>query len=384
MDACEQRAVYIATLIDKYGWNSGAEIGVLSGRLHFKLLVRCPGLSMIAVDSWKDKSGSCTYQNQEANRAEFYDRSRTYGSRDRILEMDSLSAAADIPDESLDFIFIDADHSYDGCRKDILHWIPKLKQTGWILGHDFSWPGVNRAVKELLSPVNCPTADNDETWARPKIIGGKSAVTICCIKWGAKYGPEYVNRLASMVERNVHFCGHDFVCFTDDRTGIEPHIRTAPLPCNLEGWWQKVGLFRPTIPGIYTERILFLDLDVVITGSLDPLLETASDFAICHDWPEEIKPGDADYNSSAFLLTVGSQPQVWKDFDMRFAMPEGDQAWIQQKAPGADLFPYDWTPSYKLRSLHLQDKPPGAAKVVIFHGDPKPPQCGGWVAGYWK
>ena len=384
MDACEQRATYIAELINKYGWTRGAEIGVLRGRLHFKLLDRCPDLAMYAVDSWKDKSGSCTYQNQEANRAEFYEKAAECNGRVTILEMDSKVAATQVPDESLDFIYIDGDHTFEGCRLDILHWTPKIKPSGWILGHDFSWPGVNQAVKELLSPVNCPALENDETWARPKRNFGSNAVTICCIKAGTKYGPKYVNALASMVERNVHFAGYDFVCFTDDPKGINPHIRTFPLPCKLEGWWQKVGLFKPRIDGIYTDKILFLDLDVVIAGSLDPILEMDTDWAICHDWPEEIKPGDTDYNSSAFLLKAGSQPQVWKDFDMRFATPEGDQAWIQEKAPGADLFPYDWTPSYKLRSLHLQEKPPEDAKVVVFHGNPKPPECGGWVLDMWQ
>jgi hypothetical protein len=382
MNPIEQRTNYLVGLIEKHGWTHGAEIGVLVGRLHFNLLDRCPDLNMIAVDSWRDKSGSCTYPNQIANRAEFYERASCYGSRVNILEKDSAEAASYVPDESLDFVFIDGDHTYEACRRDILHWTPKVKQGGWILGHDFiEFVGVNQAVKELFHTVNAPESV-DESWARPKLPSGSNAVTICCIKWGDKYGPEYVNALASMVMRNVHLVGHDFVCFTDDPRGIDPHIRTAPLPCHYDGWWQKVGLFKPQITGVYTDKILFLDLDVVITGDLDAILETDADWAICHDWPEEIRPGDTDYNSSAFFLKVGSQPQVWDDFDMRLATPLGDQYWIQNTAPGAVLWPYDWTPSYKLRKL--ESKRPEGAKIVVFHGDPKPPDCGGWVKDMWK
>jgi len=379
----EARREYIEKLIHKYGWTQGAEIGCLVGWTHFYLLDQVPELHMYAVDSWKDKSGSCTYPKQIENRAEFYERASNYGDRCTILEMDSLEAAIHVPDESLDFIFIDGDHSYNGCRRDIIHWYQKIKNTGWIIGHDYlQFPGVKQAVDELLFPVNCAAEETDETWARPKILCGSNSVTICCIKWGDKYGPEYVNRLFNMVQRNVHLAAYDFVCFTEDRTGIDPHIRIVPLLCDLEGWWQKIALFKNHLDGIYTDKILFMDLDVVITGSLDPLLEYDADFAICRDWPEEIRPDDERYNSSLFLLKIGSRTEVWKDFRRGIETPAGDQEWIYRAAPDAKLFPYEWTPSYKLRALE-KDFPP-EARLVIFHGDPKPPDCGGWVRELWK
>ncbi len=52
-------------------------------------------------------------------------------------------------------MFIDADHTYEGCKADILAWAPKVKDGGWISGHDFrnpnypSW-GVEKAVGELV------------------------------------------------------------------------------------------------------------------------------------------------------------------------------------------------------------------------------------------
>lgn len=49
---------------------------------------------------------------------------------------------------SFDFVFIDADHSYEGASGDIDAYLPLLKAGGLMAGHDFHWPGVERAVLE--------------------------------------------------------------------------------------------------------------------------------------------------------------------------------------------------------------------------------------------
>ena len=61
-------------------------------------------------------------------------------------------AAALYADASLDFVFIDAGHTYENASADIKAWLPKVKPGGFIAGHDYgSAPGVNRAVNELLT-----------------------------------------------------------------------------------------------------------------------------------------------------------------------------------------------------------------------------------------
>ncbi|MFU8899379.1 MAG: glycosyl transferase, partial [Roseinatronobacter sp.] len=79
-------------------------------------------------------------------------------------------------------------------------------------------------------------------------------VNILCVKWGTKYGPEYVNKLHSMVQRNM-LRPYRFVCLTDDETGIDPAIETFALPPigipefdAATGWtrlhgWLKVTVF---------------------------------------------------------------------------------------------------------------------------------------------
>lgn len=66
------------------------------------------------------------------------------------IKMDSIEASKLYKDESLDFVFIDANHEYDFIRKDILTWLPKVKKGGYIGGHDYNWPSVTKAVDEIF------------------------------------------------------------------------------------------------------------------------------------------------------------------------------------------------------------------------------------------
>lgn len=193
-------------------------------------------------------------------------------------------------------------------------------------------------------------------------------LTVVCLKWGDRYGPEYVNILKAMVERNLHI-PHRFLCVTDDPEGVE--AETVPLEDDLPIWWGKVGFFKKRPYGI-TGRILYLDLDVVIVDSIDEIACFNSRFGIIDDWN---LPG---YNSSVFVLDSGSQKRVWTKFsrDVMDKYP-GDQDWITQKG-NADTFPEGWCTSFRKHGL---DKPRG--KVVCFHGLPKPKECGGWVSRYW-
>jgi predicted O-methyltransferase YrrM len=67
--------------------------------------------------------------------------------------MTSLEASKLFENGSLDFVFIDGDHSYQGCSTDIDCWFPKLKSGGLLSGHDYRDDkdyGVKRAVHEFL------------------------------------------------------------------------------------------------------------------------------------------------------------------------------------------------------------------------------------------
>jgi len=82
-----------------------------------------------------------------------------------ILRMHSYKAAELFEDDSVQVVYIDADHSYAGVMKDIDAWYPKVKKDGWIMGHDFSIKGVRRAATEKLGQ---PHKRSGSSWGYQK------------------------------------------------------------------------------------------------------------------------------------------------------------------------------------------------------------------------
>jgi hypothetical protein len=159
----ESRGNYLIELGRKYGWRRGAELGVWYGETLFRLLDGLPDLFLIGVDDWRDNPRNVHHKDQNANRLSVYAKQKTYPDRSEILEMTTLQAARLVPDNSLDFVFIDADHRYESVKSDIIDWLPKVKQGGFVTGHDYDMPDVKKAVDELLGEVECPEY-SDETW----------------------------------------------------------------------------------------------------------------------------------------------------------------------------------------------------------------------------
>lgn len=149
------RMHFLEFMCKRYKWQRGAELGVLVGRTISHVLAKCPLVYMIGVDAWEsqpDNKGpeGWEHYNHDAHYLQTQRKCNPYVGRYELIKAYTHEAAKQVPDESLDFIFIDADHSYEGCKRDIIDWSPKLKRTGWLLGHDINWPGVRKAVDELV------------------------------------------------------------------------------------------------------------------------------------------------------------------------------------------------------------------------------------------
>lgn len=74
-----------------------------------------------------------------------------------LIEKESVEASKDVPDNVLDLVFIDGNHSYEQVMADLKVWTPKVKNGGFITGHDFCNPahrGVEKAVKEFFKDAN--------------------------------------------------------------------------------------------------------------------------------------------------------------------------------------------------------------------------------------
>jgi predicted O-methyltransferase YrrM len=66
------------------------------------------------------------------------------------VQSDSTAGAARYADRSLDFVFIDADHTTPKVTADVQAWLPKVKSGGVLAGHDWNRFGVNAGVLAVL------------------------------------------------------------------------------------------------------------------------------------------------------------------------------------------------------------------------------------------
>ena len=102
-------------------------------------------------------------------------------------------------------------------------------------------------------------------------------VNVLCMKWGTKYSADYVNTLYAMVSRNLSR-EFRFVCLTEDARGLDKKIEVFPLPeiaVSLDGperGWNKLAVFSETLYDL-KGKVLCLDLDLIITGSLDDIFD---------------------------------------------------------------------------------------------------------------
>lgn len=233
-----------------------------------------------------------------------------------------------------------------------------------------------------------------------------------CMKWGNKYGPEYVNRLYQMIGRNM---SREFqlTCFTDSSEGIDDEVNVQPLlPLGLprglpERGWNKLATLGSNIGGL-RGQVVFLDLDVVITGSLDELFELPGEFYIIRDVKFRRK---VIGNSSVYRFTVGRYSEVLQDFIDNFEWVRtnfrNEQAYLSyaiNKLGELNFWPEAWCPSFKYHcmkpwpmGLFKDAELPKGAKVVVFHGHPLPDEAINgvttkwirpvrptpWVADYW-
>ena len=139
-----------------------------------------------------------------------------------------------------------------------------------------------------------------ERWAlRGKALLMERA-TVVCIKWGTLFGPEYVNRLYSGVRRNFARPVR-FLCMTEDADGFHPDIEVLELQtepfqaemdaalavANRQGAMRKTSLFRKGVIPDHEGPVLGFDLDVVITGDLEPIwTHVPGTVAMRADWVE--------------------------------------------------------------------------------------------------
>jgi hypothetical protein len=224
--------------------------------------------------------------------------------------------------------------------------------------------------------------------------------TIACIKWGTAFPPDYVNRLYRGAMRNLSRPTR-FVAFTDDAAGLDPAIVVMPIPAidlpvkGIRGGpWRKLALWSRDI-GIAGD-ILFLDLDVVVTGPLDPFFDfEPGKLCLIKNWTQE-EQGVG--NSSVMRFPAGGAPHLVDDFEkdaiaMSFRYVN-EQIYLtrESRLPTA-FWPKPWCPSFKVTmmprfpaNLWREVALPPDARIVVFTGHPRPHEAveGKWRAPWYK
>lgn len=163
------------------------------------------------------------------------------------------------------------------------------------------------------------------------------------------------------------------------RRGVSRHLATPHVfvvvrpPEHLRGWWKKLAVLQP---GRFTGRVMYLDLDTVVVGPLDELVQHKGAVHLADwGWARNVHAG------GLWIWDAGDLDDVYRAFgpevERRF---ENDQEWLTTLNVFAPL-PKGICVSYR---YHCKNGPPPGASLVAFHGKPKPHEATeGWVKEEW-
>jgi hypothetical protein len=201
-------------------------------------------------------------------------------------------------------------------------------------------------------------------------------------------GAKHVKILANMLKRNITV-PYQFICVTDD---IIDGVNCVPMnwECHVPGTvYARLKQQDPKwcLENL-GEKVLSLDIDVVITRNIDHILSRKEDFVIWRN-PNFPKPLRAFYQSSVRLFDYDARPQLYEDFDkeedpkwVNWRFGGREQAWISEKLPWDEAYFSDKDGIYgagRLRGAGVYSELPENACIVSFPGARAP-----WQEEVWK
>ena len=147
----------LAEFLGKYGFNRGVEIGVQWGLYSKILCVANPNIELHSVDPWlySRRKGAKARAEQKFNKS--ITRLSLYNAT--VIRKKSMDALADFEDKSLDFVYIDGNHTFDYAVSDIIHWSHKVRKGGVIAAHDYYNFKNNGVMKAVEAYVHCHHID---------------------------------------------------------------------------------------------------------------------------------------------------------------------------------------------------------------------------------
>lgn len=152
-------AVCLQDEIKKLGPKAlGVELGVWYGYNMGHLLEECDNIEYLwGVDPYLPYQDWNRYIGQDlmdAAEQSTRDIISCFPDKGTLIKETSEVAQRRFVDETLDFIFIDGDHSFERCYEDLNLWYSKVRPGGLFSGHDFSLPGVNEALLKFRTERN--------------------------------------------------------------------------------------------------------------------------------------------------------------------------------------------------------------------------------------
>lgn len=222
-------------------------------------------------------------------------------------------------------------------------------------------------------------------------------LAVCTWLWGDKYGKDDVAKLAAGFRRHLKR-PFRFLLITDDPSkapdGVEPWALRDTLLTKTRGCFARLRMFDPEWQAWHEidQAVICADLDLIVTGPLDPLFDGDEPFKILQG-ANAANP--CPYNGSLMMLRAGAHPEVWSDFSLEKAaavpyydFPD-DQGWLWHKVPNAA----GWKagPESGVYAFQKPDWPkgtdlPAGARIVAFPGwrEPKKFAHLDWVKEHWR
>ena len=216
---------------------------------------------------------------------------------------------------------------------------------------------------------------------------------IICMKWGHRYGPEYVNRLYKSIIRHTTN-PTKLYCFTESSRNINKNVMCMPLPkINLPETisytpWRKLSVWQYPLKPLKGD-VLFLDLDLVITGNLDRFFEfNPGRYCVIENWTQI---GQKIGNTSCFRFPVGKYNSLFNKFEENpvkiWKKYHIEQIYLSKQIKDQVFWPSDWCKSFKHNLLPSWPfriwkpaKLPKETSIVAFTGKPDPDDV---INGKW-
>lgn len=172
------------------------EIGVFKGEYSKKILEQNPK-KLYMIDIWEPVEKNYDDLTNNKNHPDAYSEAlkiaKLYSNKTITIKKDSIEAALNFKDESIDFLYIDANHAYDFIKKDIEIWYPKVKKGGIFGGHDYlkiNWKEdenfeENQKDKSIFEEQSCRivTKTKEKESVKYGIFGVNPAVDEFCEKY---------------------------------------------------------------------------------------------------------------------------------------------------------------------------------------------------------